>query len=89
MFSSMTIASSTTKPTERMSAIIDRLSRLYPRRYMMANVPIIEKGSARLGITVAQTFRRKTKITMMTSASVSSIVYCTSRYDSRMVSERS
>ena len=28
MFSSMTIASSTTKPTERMRAIIDRLSRL-------------------------------------------------------------
>jgi len=28
MFSSITIASSTTKPTERMSAIIDRLSRL-------------------------------------------------------------
>ncbi len=28
MFSSITIASSTTKPIERMSAIIDRLSRL-------------------------------------------------------------
>ena len=28
MFSSITMASSTTKPTERISAIIDRLSRL-------------------------------------------------------------
>ena len=89
MFSSITIASSTTKPTERMRAIIDRLSRLYPSMYISAKVPMIEKGSARLGMTVAQTFRRNTKITMMTSASVSSIVNWTSRYDSRIVSERS
>jgi hypothetical protein len=38
-----------------------------PSMYMTANVPMIEKGSARLGMTVAQTFRRKTKMTMMTS----------------------
>ena len=50
---------------------------------------MIENGSARLGMTVAQTFRRNTKITKMTSASVSAIVNCTSWYDSRMVSERS
>ena len=36
--------------------------------YITANVPMIENGSARLGMTVAQTFRRNTKITMMTSA---------------------
>ena len=40
-------------------------------------------------MTVAQTFRRNTKMTMMTRPSVSSIVNCTSRYDSRIVSERS
>src|SRR4029079_7054829 len=89
MFSSMTIASSTTKPTERMSAIIDRLSRLYPSMYMTANVPMIENGNARLGMTVAHTFRRNTKMTMITRASVSSMVNWTSRYDSRIVSERS
>jgi hypothetical protein len=50
---------------------------------------MIENGSARLGITVAQTFRRNTKITMMTRPSVSSMVNWTSRYDSRIVSERS
>ena len=50
---------------------------------------MIENGSARLGMTVAQTFRRNTKMTKMTSASVSAIVNCTSRYDSRIVSERS
>ncbi len=57
--------------------------------YMMANVPMMEKGSARLGITVAHTFRRNTKMTMMTRPSVSNIVNWTSRYDSRIVSDRS
>jgi hypothetical protein len=32
---------------------------------------MIEKGSARLGMIVAYTFRRNTKMTMMTRASVS------------------
>src|ERR1044071_9366473 len=56
--------------------------------YITANVPMIEKGRARLGMTVAQTLRRKTKITMMTSASVRSMVNWTSRYDSRIVPRR-
>jgi hypothetical protein len=49
----------------------------------------MENGSARLGITVAQMFRRNTKMTMITRPSVRSIVNWTSLYDSRMVSERS
>ena len=57
--------------------------------YITANVPMIENGSARLGMTVAETFRRNRKITMITSASVSTIVNCTSWNDSRIVSERS
>ncbi len=55
----------------------------------MANVPMIENGSARLGITVADTFLRNRKMTAMTSPSVSSIVNWTSLYDSRIVSDRS
>ena len=55
----------------------------------MANVPMIENGSARLGITVADRLRRNRKITITTRPSVSSMVNCTSLYDSRMVSERS
>ena len=39
MFSIITIASSTTKPVEIVSAINDRLSRLNPSRYITANVP--------------------------------------------------
>ena len=53
MFSSMTIASSTTKPIDRMSAIIDRLFMLKFSTCMTANVPRIEKGRASAGISVA------------------------------------
>ena len=35
---------------------------------MAANVPMIDMGSARLGIMVAETLRRKRKITSTTSA---------------------
>jgi hypothetical protein len=58
MFSSITIASSTTKPIERMSAIIDRLFRLKCSTCMTANVPRIEKGSASAGISVADALWR-------------------------------
>ena len=51
---------------------------------MTAKVPTIESGSARLGMTVAERFRRKRKITMTTSASVSSSVNRTSSTDSRI-----
>ena len=69
MFSSTTIASSTTNPTARVSAISDMLSRLYPSRYMTANVATMDIGSARLGIAVARTLRRKRKITITTRQS--------------------
>ena len=49
MFSSITIASSTTKPMERMSAIIERLSRVKPSTSITANVPRMENGSASAG----------------------------------------
>src|ERR1022692_3746372 len=50
---------------------------------------MMEKGSARLGITVAETLRRKRKITMTTRPRVSTMVNLTSLNDSRMVSDRS
>ena len=59
MFSSITIASSTTKPIERMSAIIDRLLRLKPSSCMTANVPRMENGSASAGMSVADPLWRK------------------------------
>jgi len=89
MFSSMTMASSTTNPTERVSAISERLSRLYPSWYITANVPTIEKGRARLGMIVADTLRRKRKITRTTRHTVRSSVNFTSSTDSRIGCARS
>ena len=67
MFSITTIASSTTNPVAIASAISDRLSRLYPQRYMTPNVAISETGTETLGMNVAHPLRRKTNTTRMTS----------------------
>ena len=56
---------------------------------MAAKVPMIESGSARLGMTVAERLRRKRKMTRITRAIVSSRVNLTSVTDSRIVSVRS
>src|SRR3989454_8372167 len=56
---------------------------------MTANVPTSEKGSARLGMIVADRLRRKRKITRTTSANVSESVNCTSASEARIDSERS
>ena len=59
MFSSMTMASSTTKPTASVSASSEMLSIEWPNRYMPAKVPMSEIGSAIAGISVARKLRRK------------------------------
>src|SRR5579862_5432727 len=75
MFSSTTMASSTTNPVEMARAIRDKLSRLYPSRYITPNVPTRESGTAILGMIVARTVRKKTKTNMSTSASkISSVL---------------
>ena len=89
MFSIITMASSTTKPVEIVSAISVRLLRLYPRRYITANVPTKDSGTATLGMIVADGLRRNRKITITTKAMVSMSSNCTSRTDARMVSVRS
>ena len=89
MFSSITIASSTTKPTEIVSAISERLSRLKPARYIAPAVPHSASGTVTLGIRVAGMLRRNTKITITTSAMVSTSVNSTSCTDARMVWVRS
>ena len=66
MFSITTMASSTTNPVEMVMAISERLSRLYPNRYITANVPISETGTATPGMSVARPLRRKTNTTRMT-----------------------
>ena len=50
---------------------------------------MIDIGSARLGITVAERLRRNKKITMTTRHTVSNRVNCTSRTESRIDWDRS
>ena len=56
---------------------------------MPAKVPMMDMGRARLGMIVAETFRRKRKITSTTRAIASSSVNWTSPTESRMDTERS
>ena len=54
IFSTTTIASSTTKPVETVSAISDRLSSRKPDRYITPSVPSSETMTAAAGISVAR-----------------------------------
>ncbi len=87
--SSITMASSTTKPTAIVIAIRERLSRLNPRASITAAEPSRESGMTMLGISVALRSRRKRKITATTSPIVISKVTSTSITDARMVCVRS
>ncbi len=49
MFSSTTMASSTTKPVATVSAMSERLSRVKPAKYITMKVPTSESGTATLG----------------------------------------
>ena len=89
MFSTTTMASSTTKPVAMISAISDRLFRLKSHRYMTAKVPISETGTARLGISVARPLRRNRKTTRITSATEISRVSSASSSDARIDGLRS
>src|SRR3972149_3486555 len=55
---------------------------------MTANVPTIDSGSARLGMSVADRLRRKRKMTRTTSPTARIRVSCTSRTESRTAAER-
>src|SRR6476661_5716258 len=59
MFSITTIASSTTKPVETVSAISERLSSVYPTTYITPKVPSRDSGTTTPGIIVAHMLRRK------------------------------
>ncbi len=86
MFSIMTIASSTTKPVAMVSAMIDRLLRLKPARYITASVPTSDSGTERLGMMVARQSPRNRKITPTTRSTAKLSSICTSCTEARMVS---
>src|SRR5579862_8763103 len=89
MFSTTTMASSTTKPTAMVSAISERLSKLKPRRYIAAQEPNNASGTVTDGITVTQKLRMNIRITMTTSTTVRPSVNSTSATEARMVMVRS
>src|SRR3984957_4545795 len=89
MFSIITIASSTTKPVEMVSAISVRLLRLNPSAYIAPKVPTSDSGTATLGMTVAANVRRNTKMTATTSAMHSISSNSTSETEARTVVVRS
>ena len=89
MFSSITMASSTTNPTDSVSASSVMLLIEKPSAYIAAAVPISDTGTASVGMSVAENERRNRKITSTTSATAIPSVICTSSTDSRTEIERS
>ena len=89
MFSIITIASSTTKPVATVSAISERLSSEKPANDITPNVPSSDSGTATLGMIVAHSRRRNTKITAITRQIVRTSVNSTSCTDARIVTVRS
>ena len=89
MFSSITIASSTTKPTESVRASSVTLLMLKPKKYITAKVPMMAMGIAMLGMIVAESARRKRKITSTTKMIARTKVNFTSWTESRIEIERS
>ena len=89
MFSSMTMASSTTKPTDRVSASSVMLLTEKSSTYMTAKVPQSEIGTASAGMKVADAERRNRKITRITRPMAISRVSSTSATDCRIDCERS
>ncbi len=77
MFSSMTIASSTTRPIASTIASSVSVLIVKPNTYISANAPISDTGIVTIGMTVARRLRRKKKITSTTSRTASAIVWNT------------
>ena len=83
------MASSTTKPSARVSASRLTLSSEKLNIAMPANVPMIDSGRAMAGMNVARQVLRNARITRITSTAVSISVICTSCTAARIDSERS
>ena len=84
VFSSTTMASSTTNPVATVSAIRLRLFRLKPIRYMTPKVPSRDTTVATAGISVARALRKKALTTSTTSAMEISSVISTSFNEARI-----
>src|SRR5208283_552023 len=89
MFSTTTIASSTTKPVATVSAINERLSKLKCKRYITPKVLMIDTGTTMPGIMVDRILRKKRNTTKITSMPEITTVRWASFIEARMVGDRS
>ena len=89
MFSSMTMASSTTSPTASTMASSVSVLTEKPNAHMKTNAPTSETGMVTIGTRVARKLRRKTKITSTTRTIASTIVSKTFSIDFAMKTELS
>ena len=89
MFSSTTMASSTTKPVATVRAISVRLFTEKPAKAITPKVPRIETGTTTAGISVTRMSRRKRKTTNVTRTTERMSERSTSCSELRIVTERS
>ena len=89
VFSRNTMASSTRNPIASVSAISDRLSRLYPSMFITRKVSSSDNGSATAGISVSVARPRNRKITITTNTNAIPSVSFTSCTLFTIVSDRS
>ncbi|MNO42994.1 hypothetical protein D3C76_331990 [compost metagenome] len=89
IFSSMTMASSTTKPVAMVRAMRVRLFTEKPARYITPKVPINDSGTVMEGIRVALKRRKNRKVTITTRAMAKNSSWRTSLIEARMVWVRS
>src|SRR3954451_21183915 len=89
MFSSTTMVSSTTNPVATVSAINEKMFRLYPSRYIAANVAISDTDTVTTGTSVALALRRNANTTRITRATAMISVISTSNSEALIVVERS
>ena len=84
MFSSITMASSTTRPIASTIASSVNVLIVNPNAYINPNAPIRDTGIVTIGMSVARRLRRKRKMTSTTSAMASTIVSNTDPIDFSM-----
>ena len=89
MFSSTTMASSTTSPIASTTASSVSVLMEKPMAYMSAQLPISETGIVTRGITVARSERRNRKMTAITSTIASPMAVKTSSIERAMKVEES
>ncbi len=84
MFSVITMASSTTKPTASTTASMESTLMEKPARYMTKKAPISETGITIHGTSVTRQSRKKRKMMMITSTKASYTVCFTSSIEARI-----